>query len=247
MNTLEQNQKLISELLAKERYNFDDLCQVVSVLRGEGGCPWDIEQTHHSIRTGMIEECYEVVEAIDKEDAVLLREELGDVLLQLVFHADIEKDAGVFDMQDVAHDECIKMIHRHPHVFGTVQADTSEEVLKNWEIIKSEEKQRVSLTDKLRSIPPILPALMRASKVIKKTEYAQGLERAALIAQIKAQLDQLAGDETAQMSQIGALLMDVTALCRAVGVDAEEALSHATDDMIEEQAKKEAQQDENIG
>ena len=239
MNTAEQNQKLIASLLKKERYDFDDLCKIVSVLRGEGGCPWDIEQTHHSIRTGMIEECYEVVEAIDKEDTVLLREELGDVLLQLVFHADIEKDAGVFDIQDVANDECLKMIHRHPHVFGSVQADTSEEVLKNWEVIKSEEKQRVYLTDKLRSIPPMLPALMRASKVIKKTEYGQDLDNGALIAQIKMHLDQLAFAENVQMTQIGSLLMDVTALCRAYGFDAEEALSHATDAMIEEQAKKE--------
>lgn len=247
MNTLEQNQALIAQLLAKEKYNFDDLCQIVSVLRGEGGCPWDIEQNHHSIRTGMIEECYEVVEAIDKDDAVLLREELGDVLLQLVFHADIEKDAGVFDIQDVAHDECIKMIHRHPHVFGSVQADTSEQVLQNWEVIKSEEKQRISLTDKLRSIPPMLPALMRASKIIKKTEYAAEADKTDLVAQIKDQLDALACTDQPSMTQVGQMLMDVTALCRACGMDAEEALHHANEQMIQKQAEKEAGQSERIG
>ncbi|MBR5615472.1 MAG: nucleoside triphosphate pyrophosphohydrolase, partial [Clostridia bacterium] len=125
----------ITELLSQSSYNFEDLCDVVTILRGVGGCPWDREQDHHSIRKGLIEECYEVVEAIDRDDAELLREELGDVLLQIVFHSDMEKDAGHFDINDVANDECVKMIHRHPHVFGQVKADTSEQVLANWEVI----------------------------------------------------------------------------------------------------------------
>lgn len=244
MNTKEQSAQIIKELLSKERYNFDDLCRVITVLRGEGGCPWDMEQNHHSIRTGMIEECYEVVEAIDRDDPVLLREELGDVLLQIVFHADIEKDAGRFSIDDVAHDECVKMIHRHPHVFGQVKADTSEQVLQNWEIIKSEEKQRVSLLDKLRAIPPMLPALMRASKVIKKSEYAVGEGAEQLIARINQQFLSLsqgnAADTDAAARMLGELLFDVTALCRACGVDAEEALTKKTERWIEDVSKKQA-------
>ncbi len=244
MNTLEQNQALIREILAKDRYNFDDLCRVVSVLRGQGGCPWDIEQTHKSIRTGMIEECYEVVEAIDKDDTALLREELGDVMLQIVFHADMEKDAGNFNIDDVAHDECIKMITRHPHVFGDVKADTSEQVLKNWEVIKNEEKQRVSLSDKLYSIPPMLPALMRASKVIKKTEYAGTLSDGEVIDALICRLNGMK-DERPTEQAMGALLRDTVLLCRRFEVDAEEALSHTTDAMIEEVASREAAADFN--
>lgn len=242
MNTKEQSAQIIRELLSKERYNFNDLCRVITVLRGEGGCPWDREQDHHSIRTGMIEECYEVVEAIDRDDPVLLREELGDVLLQIVFHADIEKDEGRFSIDDVAHDECIKMIHRHPHVFGQVKADTSEQVLQNWEIIKSEEKQRVSLSDKLHAIPPMLPALMRAAKVIKKSEYAAGEEAEQLIARINHQLISLSqesiADTDAAAQMLGELLFDVTALCRACGVDAEEALTQKTEQWIEDVSQK---------
>ena len=158
----------IEALLTKERYSFGDLVDIVEILRAPGGCPWDREQTHASIRKDFIEETYEVIEAIDKNDKALLREELGDVMLQVVFHAQIEREEGAFDVDDVANDICAKLIHRHPHVFGDVKAETSEKVLDNWEKIKGEEKSRVTVTDKLVAIPPMLPALMRASKVGKK-------------------------------------------------------------------------------
>ncbi|MBO5841888.1 MAG: MazG family protein, partial [Clostridia bacterium] len=147
-------QNKIAELIGKERYTFDDLVDVVVVLRSEQGCPWDREQDHKSIRNDFIEETYEVIEAIDTEDPGLLREELGDVLLQVVFHARIEEQEGRFDIGDVANDICVKLIHRHPHVFGEVQVNDSAQVLQNWDAIKSEEKQRISVTDKLRAIPP---------------------------------------------------------------------------------------------
>ena len=149
------------ELLEKERYNVDDLLTVVEVLRSPEGCPWDREQDHKSIRKDLIEETYEVIEAIDTENPVLLREELGDLLLQVAFHTRIETENGRFNMDDVANDVCVKLIHRHPHVFGDVMADTSEKVLVNWEKIKSEEKDRKTVTDKLKAIPPMLPALMK--------------------------------------------------------------------------------------
>ncbi len=225
----------IARLLAQTNYNFSDLCDIVTILRGPGGCPWDIEQDHHSIRKGMIEECYEVVEAIDRDDPVLLREELGDVLLQIVFHADIEKDAGCFNIDDVANDECVKMIHRHPHVFGQVKADTSEQVLANWEVIKTQEKQRVSLADQLEAIPNILPALMRAQKVGKKAGVDAEADKDALIDKIQNQLAVLADttDPAQQKAALGQALFTMTSLARALEADAEEALVAHTDRLIE--------------
>lgn len=224
----------ITELLSRSSYNFVDLCDVVTILRGVGGCPWDREQDHHSIRKGLIEECYEVVEAIDRDDAELLREELGDVLLQIVFHSDMEKDAGHFDINDVANDECVKMIHRHPHVFGQVKADTSEQVLANWEVIKTEEKQRVSLLDQLQAIPPMLPALMRAQKVGKKMNADAELSDSELIERVSNDLGRMSDAVTAeeQKQLLGNALFRLTTLCRRLGLDAEETLTATTEKTI---------------
>lgn len=156
------------KLAGETRHDFASLRLLTEVLRSPEGCPWDREQDHKSIRNDLIEECYEVVEAIDTEDPVLLREELGDVLFQVLFHARIEEEKGSFTIDDVIHDICAKMIHRHPHVFGEVQADTSEKVLANWEVIKKEEKSRKSAKESMAAIPPMLPALMRAQKVAGK-------------------------------------------------------------------------------
>lgn len=223
----------IAALLQKEHYNLYDLCDIVVILRGEGGCPWDQEQDHHTIRKGLIEECYEVIEAIDREDTALLREELGDVLLQIVFHADIEKDAAHFDIDDVAHDECVKMIHRHPHVFGTAQVDNSDEVLKNWEIIKTEEKQRLSTADQLNAIPPMLPALMRAQKVGKKAGIDQDATVDQLCRGMMQVLEQIPQADSAEATRmLGEVLFTMTSLCRALGVDAEETLTKRTEFLI---------------
>ena len=176
------------KLAAEARHDFASLRTLTKVLRDPDGCPWDREQDHHSIRNDMIEECYEVVEAIDTDNPALLREELGDVLFQVMFHARIEEEKGSFTIDDVIHDICAKMIHRHPHVFGTVQADTSEKVLANWEVIKKEEKSRNTVKASMESIPPMLPALMRAQKVAGKAMkdgYDYGTEE-DLWAQIRA-------------------------------------------------------------
>ena len=126
----------------KENYRIDDLLQIMRILRGDGGCPWDREQTHQSIRRNFIEETYEVVEAIDNKDTALLLEELGDVLLQVVFHTQMEAEQGAFSFDDVCDGICKKLILRHPHIFGDVTAETSEEVLKNWDEIKRKKKDR---------------------------------------------------------------------------------------------------------
>ena len=135
MNSIER-QKKIECLLNRERYCFEDLVDIVEILRSDGGCPWDREQDHKSIRKDFIEETYEVIEAIDTENPELLREELGDVMLQVVFHTQIEREVGRFDIDDVSNDICAKLIHRHPHVFGDLKLDNSADVLDNWDKIK---------------------------------------------------------------------------------------------------------------
>ena len=236
----------IKRILEKDRYNFDDLVVIVEMLRSEGGCPWDIEQTHESIRNDFIEETYEVIEAIDTNDPKLLREELGDVMLQVVFHARISEEDKDFDINDVSNDVCAKLIHRHPHVFGSVDAKTSEEVLKNWEVIKSEEKSRVTVSDKLKAVPPMLPALMRATKVGKKAKCFDFPTVDDVMDKISEELAEVSaaiseGNEENISEEIGDLLLSVTSLCRKLGVDAERALNNATEKFISRFEKVEAE------
>lgn len=230
-------QEKIKLLLDKKSYDFDDLVTVVEVLRSDIGCPWDREQDHKSIRKDIIEETYEVIEAIDTEDPVLLREELGDVMLQVVFHARIEEESNSFDIHDVANDICVKLIHRHPHVFGDVVAETSEKVLSNWEKIKSDEKERITVSDKLRAIPPMLPALMRAEKVGKKAKCFD-FENAEQVmdkvseefCEVSEAINEGAPDRIEE--ELGDLLLTVTSLCRKLGVEPEVALNKATNKFI---------------
>ena len=128
--------------MEEKKYTLDDLVQVIKILLGENGCPWDRVQTHESIRMDMLEEAYEAADAIDKGDMENLKEELGDVLMQVVFHAEIEAEKGGFTIEDVIRGICEKMIYRHPHVFGNgdVKVDTAEQVLVNWEELKKKEK-----------------------------------------------------------------------------------------------------------
>ena len=232
-------------LLEKETYGIDDLVTVVEVLRSEEGCPWDREQTHKSIRKDFIEETYEVIEAIDTEDPVLLREELGDVLLQVTFHTEIEKEKGVFTLDDVANDVCVKLIHRHPHVFGDVIAETSDKVLANWEVIKSEEKERHTVTDKLRSIPPMLPALMRAEKVGKKASCFDFPDADSVMLKVREELAELEeailkNDKANIEEEAGDLIFSVVSLCRKLSVEPEVALNKSTDKFIKRFADLEA-------
>lgn len=164
----ERISNLKNKLKTEERHDFESLRQLVEVLRSEDGCPWDAEQTHASIRTDLIEETYEAIEGIDKDDMVLLREELGDVMFQVLFHSRIEEEKGGFTVDDVVNDICHKMIVRHPHVFGDVQVDGSAQVLKNWEAIKTVEKSRDTAKAKMEAVPKQYPSLIRAKKVVKK-------------------------------------------------------------------------------
>ena len=156
--------------MEEKKYTLDDLVQVIRILRGENGCPWDRVQTHETIRQDMLEEAYEAADAIDKGNMENLCEELGDVLMQVVFHAEIEAEKGGFTIEDVIRGICEKMVYRHPHVFGNgeVQADTAEQVLVNWEELKKKEKHTETQTEVMKNVPDALPALIRARKVQKK-------------------------------------------------------------------------------
>jgi tetrapyrrole methylase family protein/MazG family protein len=152
----------------KENYTFNDLVEIVKILRSPGGCPWDMEQNHKSIREDFLEETYEVLEAIDTENKVLLEEELGDVLLQVVFHAQISKEDNDFDINNVTDGICKKLIIRHPHVFSDVTVNSTEEVLSNWDDIKRQTKSQSTQSVAMAAIPKTFPALMKAQKFRKK-------------------------------------------------------------------------------
>jgi len=221
----------------KSRYSYADLLEIVHILRSPGGCPWDQEQTHKSIRRDFLEEAYEAAEAIDTDDTALLREELGDVLLQVVFHADIESDAGRFTMEDVVDEIAKKMIFRHPHVFGHVQADTTEQVLVNWDQLKQVEKSQKTAADTLDSVARSLPGLWRAEKIQKKAAKA-GFDWA----DISGALDKLE-EETAELrravetgegveEELGDVLFAAVKAGRFAGVDPEVALSNTCEKFI---------------
>ena len=157
-----------AEFEIKDKYTIDDLVSIVKVLRAPGGCPWDRAQTHDSIKKNFIEETYEVVEAINKQDTGGLKEELGDILLQVALHSEMESEKGNFDFNDVANDIVKKLVFRHPHVFGSVQADDVDSALNSWDSAKQVEKSIKSQTDSMLRVPRELPALMRAQKVQHK-------------------------------------------------------------------------------
>lgn len=156
----------------KDRYDINDLLKIMELLRSPGGCPWDAEQTHESIRNSLIEETYEVIEAINKKDKTLLHEELGDVLLQVVFHARMEEEEGSFNFNDVCDGICKKLVERHPHVFGDVSVENTDDVLSNWDTIKRKSKGQKTQGSAMEKIPKEMPALMRAEKIQSKAKKA---------------------------------------------------------------------------
>lgn len=228
------------EFQFKQKYSINDLLEIMDILRGEGGCPWDREQTHTSIRKNFIEEVYEVCEAIDKNDISLLKEELGDVLLQVVFHSRMEKELGNFDFDDVTDGICKKLIVRHPHIFaGEENARTADEVLVNWENIKNSQKGMTTRTESMENVPRVLPALMRAQKVqarAAKSGFDYPDIRYAL-ADLTSELSELMravadGDKDACAEELGDLIFSCVNLSRFLSLDSEEALTASTDKFI---------------
>lgn len=223
----------------KEKYDINDLLEIMRILRGEGGCPWDREQTHASMRKDMIEEAYEVCEAIDLDDKALLKEELGDVLLQVVHHARIEQEQGSFDFNDVCDGICKKLIVRHPHVFADTQVSSTGEVLQNWEQIKQETKGQTTMVQTLQSVPKTFPALMRAQKVQKRAAKT-GFDYPDLywaMGDLESELDELQcaiEDEDSQQcfEELGDVLFSAVNMARFLKVDAEESLNASTEKFI---------------
>jgi MazG family protein len=205
---------------------FLELVRVMARLRAPGGCPWDAEQTHHTLGRHLLEETYETLDAIDRGDDAGLREELGDVLLQVVFHAQIASDEGGWDIDDVAQGIVDKLIRRHPHVFADARVSGADEVLVNWERIKAEERgERPPVDD---AIPGALPALARAAKVQRRAAgfgFAWRSRDGAMRA-LREEVDELDGaaDPGEAEAELGDVLFAAVALGRSLGVDAETAL-----------------------
>lgn len=204
-----------------------DLLRVMQKLRGPDGCPWDREQTHQSLARTLLEEAHEALDAIDSGDPARIREELGDLLLQVVFHAEMGRQAGTFDIDDVAEGVIRKLVRRHPHVFGEVEVEGAAQVLVNWERIKQEEKGEHGVDEHL---PPTLPALARASKVLRRAAET-GFEwrsREEAMGKVREELEELEGapPERAE-EELGDLLLALAALARKLEVDPETALRKA--------------------
>ena len=205
--------KTKTELQKQEHFSFDDLCRIVSILRGPDGCPWDQKQGHRDLRNNLVEEAYEVCEGIDRGNDAILSEELGDVLLQVVFHAGIASDENRFGMQEILDGICKKMIRRHPHIFPT-EADAYP---KSWEELKREEKGFLTKKESLEKISRSLPSPMRAQKIIRKTEALSSSE----------------AEKKGTPNDLGERFY---ALCREAalaGWDAEELFNHYLDSVIE--------------
>ena len=223
----------------KEKYDINDLLEIMRYLRAPGGCPWDAEQTHESIRKNLIEETYEVVEAIDKKDSDMLLEELGDLLMQVVFHAQIEEEKGVFNFDDVADGVCKKLIERHPHVFGEIEVSGVGDVLDNWDAIKRRKKGQKKGSEPMLSVPRELPALMRAAKIQQKAS-AVGFDWpdvSGAYDKIIEETQELrkavkSGVQDDVSEELGDLLFSVVNVSRFLKCDAEEALTAASDKFI---------------
>ena len=230
----------------KDKYNCGDLVEIMRMLRAPGGCPWDAEQTHESIKKNLIEETYEVIEAINKDDKDLLCEELGDLLMQVVFHAQMEDEKGSFSFDDVADGVCKKLIIRHPHVFGDVTADTVDEVLTNWDAIKKKTKGQKTATDSMLSVPREFPALMRAAKLQKKAADVgfDWDDVSGAVDKLGEEINELReaiaeGDSGHINEEFGDLLFSAVNVSRFLKIDAEESLTDASDKFLSRFSKVE--------
>ncbi len=227
------------DFVYKSHYNVDDFRKIIEILRSPGGCPWDIEQSHESIRRNLLEEAYEVCEAIDEKDPEHLKEELGDLLMQVIFHSRIEEEHGIFNLNDVADAAVKKLIFRHPHVFGEVSVSDSCEVLQNWDELKRKEKSQSTVTKTMIDVAESLPALWRAEKVQKKAAKVgfdwpdiRGAEEKLReeLAELQEAISQ--GDKTHIAEELGDLLFAAVNVARFAGVDPEQALHQSCDKFI---------------
>ena len=240
----------------KETYSVEDLVGIMQLLRGENGCPWDKEQTHTSIRNNLLEEAYETADAIDRLDDTDMAEELGDLLLQIVFHCQMAKERGAYDLDKVADGICKKLVYRHPHIFSNVVVYNSDEVLDNWDKLKNKEKQMQSFSDTLKAVPKAFPACLRAQKVQKRATKAgydfKTLQDTVLkieeeLAELKQAISQ--NDFESASDELGDLLFSVINTARFLKTDAEQKLNSTTERFINRFSKAEelaAKQNKNL-
>lgn len=216
-----------------DSYGMEDLERIVALLRAPGGCPWDREQTHESIRRNVLEEAYEVCEAIDEGSPEHLCEELGDLLMQVILHASMAKDEGAFDMDAIADMACKKLVHRHPHVFGAVAADTPEKVLENWDAIKRADRAQQTAASAMDGVSHGLPGLMRSEKIQNKAAKL-GFDWPAVggaMDKLREEVGELqegidAGDVENIKEELGDVLFSAVNVARFYKLDSEE-LMHA--------------------
>jgi len=237
--------KSMVDFVSKPRYDVYDLKKLMSLLRGPEGCPWDREQTHKSIQRNLLEEAYEAADAIDDNNTEHLIEELGDVLMQVVFHADIAERTDSFTLDDIADATCKKLIRRHPHVFGEVKAKNGDESLVFWEDVKREEKHHETTAEAMHSVARSLPSLWRAEKVQKKAakvgfdwpDYTGSLD--ALSTELTELEDAIETDKGIE-EELGDLLFSAVNVARFFDIDPEEALGTASDKFIKRFSKVES-------
>ncbi len=243
----------------KKHYTFEDLLSIIAKLRGENGCPWDRVQTHESIKMNLVEEAYEALEALDTGSKDQFADELGDILLQVVFHSQIGKEEGTFSIDDVLYHVCDKMISRHTHIFGTDTAETPEEVLSTWEKNKQKEKGQKSYTESMQGVCSYLPALIRAQKIQSKAAKV-GFDWE----NVSGALDKLreetvelneaveSGNPEAISEELGDLLFSAVNVARFTNCSAEESLGKTIQKFIdrfsyvESEAKKQGKRLENM-
>ena len=224
----------------KDSYTVADLVEIMALLRSEGGCPWDREQTHESIRGNFIEETYEAVEAIDNGDSESLKEELGDVLLQVVFHSEIERERGSFDFDDVCDGICRKLILRHPHIFKDEDLADAEKVADRWDEIKKESKGQETAAETLRAVPKQLPALMRSAKLQQRAEKACGTRHDVVwcLRKLDEEVTELkeavrANDIVHCADVVGDVLFSAVNAARALDLEPEQCLFAASEKFIQ--------------
>lgn len=223
----------------KEKYGLEDFIRLIDVLRGPGGCPWDIKQTHESLKHNVVEEAWEVVYAINEGSEAHLREELGDLLMQVIFHASISKEHGGFTLDDISDEAVKKLVHRHPHVFGSVKADTPDEVLTNWDAIKRADRGQQSAASAMDGIPRGLPGLMRSEKIQSKAakygfdwpDVSGAMDKLREeTAELQEGID--AGDIENIKEEIGDALFSVVNVARFYKLDTEECMHAACEKFI---------------
>lgn len=226
--------KHVEDLEKPASHEFVELMRIIACLRGDKGCPWDRVQTHETLKSSLLEETYEVLDAIDSGDPEKLREELGDLMMQVVMHAQLANEGGQFSLDQSLASINTKLVRRHPHVFGDGEANTPDEVLRRWDAIKSEDNGHQSASEKIKDIPAALPALIRAAKV-QKAAATVGFDWASPQGALEKVGEEIAEIEGADLSdreavaeEVGDLLFAAVNVARLLKTDAEEALRQAT-------------------